>query len=409
MSSAMSVRIAALALAGALLFGCGSSSSGGGGNAQPTATPRRGTPTRTLRPGQATSTPTATPTPVRSQTTRTRSPTGGPVERQTLFVRTNGSDDNEGTSRLTALRTVKHAAELAGPGTTVHIGPGVYLGRVLISDAAGTASNPVLFLGDPTGEQTGDSPGDVTLDPEGMSNTVLITRLKFVTLDSFVVRGAIRGEGAATTISVRSNSDDVTIKNCVIVDESNADGIRIDGSSDALIFNNILLQNDRGLIVLGGSHGTRVINNTIALNMRPGIVLAQRGGAAPSDTTVMNNIVQDSDGDLVINIDQGPPTSQEGYQGNFNLVFDPDVEDQAEAYRPPRVRGSSDVNADAMFVALAAGDVHLEPGSPAINAGNPGIGGELLTEMRMRSTTEDGAADDDTVDMGYHYPRPPRR
>ncbi|MEL7604288.1 MAG: hypothetical protein AAGU77_14115, partial [Bacillota bacterium] len=56
-----------------------------------------------------------------------------------------GSDQNDGLSRVQALRTIQAAANLAGAGTTVHILAGVYREAVVpVSD--GMRSKPIVFM-----------------------------------------------------------------------------------------------------------------------------------------------------------------------------------------------------------------------------------------------------------------------
>ena len=57
----------------------------------------------------------------------------------------DGNDENDGLTPGTAFRTIQSAADLAGPGTTVHILPGVY--RETVSPAMnGGEAEPTLFL-----------------------------------------------------------------------------------------------------------------------------------------------------------------------------------------------------------------------------------------------------------------------
>jgi len=43
-------------------------------------------------------------------------------------------------------------------------------------------------------------------------------------------------------------------------------GVTIEASSDALIFNNLIYANDRGILISGDSPRAQVINNTVADN-----------------------------------------------------------------------------------------------------------------------------------------------
>ena len=56
-----------------------------------------------------------------------------------------GKDTNSGASATSALRTIQAAAKVAGPGTTVHILPGIYRESV-IPAFSGTATSPIVFV-----------------------------------------------------------------------------------------------------------------------------------------------------------------------------------------------------------------------------------------------------------------------
>lgn len=396
-----------LLASGMLLAGCSSSD-------EPDTSP----PQRTSTPGGPTNTrgPTRTPTRVRSGVptdTRgpTRTPTPNPNDGQDLFVRTTGDDANSGRSPDQALRTVQRAAKVIGRGSTVYVGPGRYTGRVAITDVMGSEAAPVRLIADPSGAHTGDRGGDVILDADGGTIAVLLTRAPFVTIDGFIIAGALPQTepttASATSILVRGSSDSAIIQNCVIVNAATADGIRIDTSRDALIFNNLIFANDRGVLISGDARGARVINNTIADGERTGIGLALKGGEAPVNATVINNIIQTTVNNVGIQVAEGPPSARSGYTGNFNLVYMSTAPDQTIIYRPPDVRGDDDVNEDARFVNFDQGDLHLEPDSPAIDAGagTSAIGSDLVDALRARTTSVDGERDEGVIDLGYHYPR----
>jgi parallel beta-helix repeat protein len=326
-----------------------------------------------------------------------------------MYVRASGNDDNDGSSPAQALRTMTSAASRSAPGTTIHVGPGVYTGRITFTRVAGTADEPIQLLADPSGRTTGDAAGDVVLDAGGDSVNLVVTRTPFMTIDGFVFQGSVPqttpDRVASTGIGLRTQSHSVTIRNCVFTSGGLSDGVRIDASSDALVFDNLFHDNDRGIVITGDSQRTRVINNTLVNHLRTGIAIAQRGGVAPADTTVTNNIVQGNENNIAISVDEGPPSALEGYSGNFNLAFEPGLEDQTTVYRPDSIRGAQDVNADAVLANPDEGDVHLGTDSPAIDAGSDGIGSDLVDALRQRSTVVGGAPDEGNVDLGYHYRR----
>ncbi len=67
----------------------------------------------------------------------------------------HGDDNHDGLSPASALRTIQRAADLAGPGTTVHVLPGIY--RETVWPALdGTASEPVRYVAE-------NGPGTVAL------------------------------------------------------------------------------------------------------------------------------------------------------------------------------------------------------------------------------------------------------
>jgi parallel beta-helix repeat protein len=317
-----------------------------------------------------------------------------------LFVRPSGDDANDGTSPATALQTLAAATKRLSPGSTIHVGSGVYRERLTVTNVPGTAQLPVHIIADRSGAQTGAPRGEATLDAGGLV-TAIITNSPWVTIDGFIIRGAVPTDTAtAVDVRVRGGSDHVTIRNCTIANADPADGIRVDSSSDVLLFNNLVFATDRGVVVTGTADGTRLINNTIALTNRAGLSLRAAGGAAPRDTQVTNCIFQENGTGAAIDASGG-----DGFEGDYNLVFQPELADQEAAYNPDTARGAHDVNLDAFFDNIGVGDLHLAPDSPAIDAGTGRIDDDLEVELLARSTTADGARDRAPVDIGYHYPR----
>ncbi len=80
-----------------------------------------------------------------------------------------GSDSNDGLTQATALRTIQRAADLAGPGTTVHILPGAYRESVWPT-LNGTASERTTYIAE-------DGSGTVTLRGSDPSSSLAWTPL----------------------------------------------------------------------------------------------------------------------------------------------------------------------------------------------------------------------------------------
>ena len=303
------------------LAACGSS----GGSASPTNTPDPNatrTATNTRKP---TRTPTRTGGPTRTPTrtggpTYTPRPTRTPGPPVTLFVRESGNDENAGTAPDQALRTLEAALERLSPGSTIYVGRGVYRERLTVTNVAATADLPARILADRTGQQTGDPAGDVVLDGNGNLVAAIVTSSPYVTIDGFVIRGVAPTDTAsAVGVRVRGGSDHVAIRNCVIANAQPADGIRVDSSSDVLLFNNLIYSADRGVVITGAANRVQLINNTVALSQRAALSLRASGGSAPAGTTVTNSIFQENGSGAAIDA----TGAGSGWDGDFNLVFQP--------------------------------------------------------------------------------------
>jgi parallel beta-helix repeat protein len=338
----------------------------------------------------------------------------GSAEAETYYVNPQGSDDNDGLAPDRPFRTLVRAVDGLTAGDTVYVAPGTY--PVLpaapgeprptdvaeIRDVEGTAAQPVSIIADRTGEQTGTAPGEVVIDGKDGSIGLRVSRSTHVVIDGFRIIRARGNNGAG--VQVRSNSDAVTIRNCVIT--GSGDGVRVENSKEPLIFNNLIYGNEnRGVRISNGSARARVVSNTIANNGNRGVSIggANDDNEAPTGATLRNNIIQNNS-NVSISVEDGPPSALEGYSGNYNLVFYSQLADQTKTYRPTTIVGANDVNLDALFVAPANGDFHLRPDSPAIDAGTSNISEVLLARLFERVTTADGIPDDPPVDIGYHYP-----
>jgi len=81
----------------------------------------------------------------------------------------NGDDRYDGLTPTAAFRTIQRAADLAGPGSTVHIMPGVYRESVRPA-ASGTATGRILYLAE-------GGPGTATIRGSEPASSLTWTRL----------------------------------------------------------------------------------------------------------------------------------------------------------------------------------------------------------------------------------------
>jgi hypothetical protein len=81
----------------------------------------------------------------------------------------NGSDNNDGLTLATALRTIQRAADLAGPGTTVHILPGIYR-ETVGPELNGSVVEPIHYVAE-------NGPGTVVIRGSQPSSSLVWTQL----------------------------------------------------------------------------------------------------------------------------------------------------------------------------------------------------------------------------------------
>ncbi len=315
-------------------------------------------------------------------------PTDQPPEQpgppKTVYVRADAGDDaNDGLSPEQAVSSISLALARARSGDTVIVGPGLYFEGNL------SPRDDIVVLADAGGTMTGDDPGEVRVDARGKNTGFRLDRSAGTIVDGFVVARA-----SVTGIEVRNDSHDAVIRNCQVLNGFK-DGVLVTDSNDVLLFNNLVANNTRWGIGIGGtvngSSGTRVVNNTVAFNQDRGIRIGDASVASPG-TFVENNIVQHNFPNIQV---VGEALSD--YTALYNLVFD-------ASYAPEDLPRTNDINEDAVFVNSSDGDFHLDPDSPAIDAADPDTATPLVSRLRQRTTQSDEAPDSGPLDMGFHYP-----
>lgn len=99
-----------------------------------------------------------------------------------LYVAATGSDSNPGTSS-SPLKTIAKAAELAKPGTTVHVAPGVYPGGFKTT-RSGTASQRVRYVSE---RKWG---ARIVPPPASTSDIAWDNRGSYIEIDGFEIEAA---------------------------------------------------------------------------------------------------------------------------------------------------------------------------------------------------------------------------
>jgi parallel beta-helix repeat protein len=326
----------------------------------------------------------------------------------TFYVRTTGSDSNDGTAPSRAFRTITKAAAnaIGRRGHTVYVGAGRYAEGVINPAGSGARGKPIQFVADRDGSQTGDA-GDVLVDAATFSNAFRIAR-PWVVVNGFSITGA-----TTDGIDVKSGSHNAAVANCRIFSNGGR-GIRVRDSAGVVVFNNLIYANGgTGADFTGdredASDGV-ALNNTLYANGNDG--LRFEGGAFPLERmTALHNVIANNSG-IGLNLKEPSAT---GFVGQWNLVSG----NLAGAYATTAVaRGELDVSRAPLLVSPAGtdgklggtgyrdDDFHLDQ-SLAGQAGNSAaVDASAIPAKKLglgdASTRSDGTPDAGNTDLGFH-------
>ena len=349
-----------------------------------------------------------------------------------LYVRSGGADIDDGMTPATAFATIGTAARRARAGISVIVGPGVYRECDL---TAPPDSGRAFFVADPSGERTLDLPGVTLVDPgkcyydpvrqefDPGQTGFNVGSVCGAVVDGFHITGA-----SDDGIQLQNASDGSVIRNNVLFANAKR-GINVANSDDVRIVNNLAYRNNGGIQIGSGarpleacasSGANRAVLefNTVYNNTFDGILLG--AGVCPSaDPAVRYNVTGEngqSSGEGA-GIEVGTSAREgtlAGYVSAYNLV--------ADRYAASIPRAASD-----LLIDLAVEPLYLEPTAIVVagdwrmnrhfrlvqraagqSAQTRAVGFSDQTALQAglstRSTRSDGIADDELVDLGYHYP-----
>lgn len=340
-----------------------------------------------------------------------------------LYVSPTGSDSNPGT-QTAPVRTIARADALAGPGSTVHVAPGIYkvsapsLGAAGIKTIkSGTATARIKFVSDVkwgaklivsgTGI-TWDSRGSyVDIDGFDISGSgrhgILAAGANLTITNNFIhdltVSGGCNGSGGAA-IDTYGPVGNVRIDRNVVRNI----GYRMIGSCATVqgIYvanpNNIVTNNlVSGVAAVGitqwhGATASTIVNNTV-FHSKEGILLGQGDAGTTTGSAnnyVANNIVYDNTTYGIV--EGGKMAGNNRYVNNLVSRSGTNV----------RVKGtiSGTISSDPLFVnylANGTGNYRVTSSSPAIDRGTSNLAPKIDLNLVARPR---GAA----VDIGaYEY------
>ncbi len=178
----------------------------------------------------------------------------------TYYVRTGGNDSASGLSSALAWKTIAKAAGVASAGDTVYVGAGTYNESITFT-RSGTAGNPIRFIADTSGAQTGNA-GTVNAT-HGWLVVWTLNAANYVTIDGFTFPG---GNTALTIIG----SSNVIVQNCSVTGSS-THSIIINSASAVAVSGCTVYSNSNRGIYLNGAGNCSITACTIRNNSTSGI------------------------------------------------------------------------------------------------------------------------------------------
>jgi hypothetical protein len=331
-----------------------------------------------------------------------------PVDAATYYVRTSGSDSNDGRGPSTAFKTITRAAADARGGDTVIVGPGIYREGDIKPDGNGRRGEVVRFVGDRDGVTTGDPPGHVLVDATGYLNGFRIAGRPWVVISGFSITNATE-----SGLEIKSTSDFSLVANCTAFSNGSR-GIRIRDSLGVVVFNSLVYDNggtgiDFGGEISGAARGA-AIHNTVYANGLDGIRI--EGVIPSSNLLVLNNLIVNNLG-IGLNLKEG---SRAGFVGQWNLITD----NQTAAYNTLDIaRGALDLSSAPLLVlppgadGILGGagyvddDFHLSQLAVGQIADSPAVDASGITAGKVKlsraSTRTDRGLDAGRSDLGFHF------
>jgi parallel beta-helix repeat protein len=164
-------------------------------------------------------------------------------------------------------------------------------------------------------------------------------------------------------------------------------GISGDQGSQPIIINNVIINCENGIGFKNGADIT-VINNTI-INCDRGIWLHQN----PTHATVLNTIIWGDETQTAIRLEPGSTIDV-----SYSLI-----------QGGPIYPGEGNINDDPLFVNMNALDFHLQPNSPAIDAGfktNLVIDWDYDLKARVDIASIANSSNDSFIDLGAYEFQP---
>jgi parallel beta-helix repeat protein len=203
---------------------------------------------------------------------------------------------------------------------------------------------------------------------------------------------------AAAGIHVAGSSGNVIEANLTYANEDTGINVR-SAANDNLVVRNASWNNgDHGFDTLKAT-GTRYIANTAYGNRMDGLSVE-----GSSTGTVIANCISVRNGRFELFVDAG---SAAGFAADYDVLWDPDSAADVKysgtsyatvaAFAAATPHEDQGIGADPLLANPSAGDLHLLPGSPAIDAANSGASGHPAVDLEGNPRVDDPAVADTGV------------
>jgi hypothetical protein len=242
------------------------------------------------------------------------------------YVRTSGSDSQDGLTPNTAFQTIQHAVNsCTQAGSTVYVGPGIYQESVQIGHGSGanavsgSDSTPTRVIADIQGVETNEDPGAVVLDGQSVRSIGIdMQSIESWVFEGFTITGqsqyALKGTGVGVTLTECNlnvpagygvhleSTGDVEISDCRFertLSTGHAIWIRPTNRSQRTTI--VVTRNDAGL--RGDLYRASGLENGggASISLRPprgssyGIFVTAASGPLIEELEISNNIISDCD------------------------------------------------------------------------------------------------------------------
>ncbi len=255
------------------------------------------------------------------------------------YVSSTGDNGLDGLSEGTAWESIDNGdlTAVLVPGDTVNVLSGTYtLSSAIALTTSGTSGNPIVY------RKFGSEP--TVLDGDDNNFVLLTISAQYLVLQGFEIINT-RDHG------ILVQQGNATVTECLI-HHLGKEGIRVEGSDALLLQNKIHSVGDHGIHIRDAAINCLIYGNTIAYCSKQGVEM--RGGVETA--RIFNNTIIENDRGISGKVEN--ICAFNNVWNNSNTDYDDQVVDSANG-----------ISSDPLFINGPNGDFRLQAGSPCFDAG----------------------------------------